>query len=58
MRWEQVDAALAGAAPGTVGASRPELSEYCCRATAPELLFTENESNAERRWGQPNPLRT
>ncbi len=22
---------------------------------APELLFTENESNASRLWGQPNP---
>ena len=21
----------------------------------PELLFTENESNAQRLWGQPNP---
>ena len=21
----------------------------------PELLFTENETNAQRLWGQPNP---
>ena len=28
-----------------------------CRATAsPELLFTENESNAGRLWGQPNAV--
>jgi hypothetical protein len=27
-----------------------------CQGT-PELLFTENESNAERLWGAPNPTR-
>jgi hypothetical protein len=43
---------------GTVLASHPTLGErvlYC--EGAPELLFTENESNASRLWGQPNPSR-
>ncbi len=37
-------------------ASHPELGEYTlsCDGT-PELLFTENETNAQRLWGQPNP---
>ena len=41
---------------GAIVASHPELGEYTlsCGGT-PELLFTENESNAERLWGQPNP---
>ena len=35
-------------------ASRPRHAT-CCRATAtPELLFTENESNVQHLWGQPN----
>src|SRR5262249_40011701 len=40
----------------TVVASHPELGDrmmYC--EGSPELLFTENESNAGRLWGQPNP---
>ena len=37
----------------------PELGEYTlycdgARTGAPELLFTENESNFQRLWGQPN----
>ena len=37
-------------------ASHPELGDYTLSCEgAPELLFTENESNAERLWGQPNP---
>ena len=33
-----------------------QLGEYTLQCDgAPELLFTENESNAERLWGQPNP---
>ena len=41
--------------PGAIQASHPELGEYWlyCEG-APELLFTENESNAQRLWGQPN----
>src|SRR4029077_3699875 len=40
----------------TVLASHPKLGErvlYC--DGGPELLFTENESNASRLWGQSNP---
>jgi hypothetical protein len=41
---------------GRVVASHPEFGErtFCCEGN-PELLFTENESNANRLWGQPNP---
>jgi hypothetical protein len=41
---------------GTVVASHAELGEYTLTCGGqPELLFTENESNAERLWGQPSP---
>jgi hypothetical protein len=38
-----------------IQASHAELGDYwlCCDDT-PELLFTENESNAQRLWSQPN----
>jgi hypothetical protein len=41
---------------GTVIASHPELGQYslACEG-AGELLFTENESNHERLWGQSSP---
>ena len=41
---------------GTVRASHAELGDCTldCEGN-PELLFTENESNASRLWGQPNP---
>jgi hypothetical protein len=43
-------------AGGAVVASHPELGAFTLSCDgAPELLFTENESNAERLWGQPNP---
>jgi mannosylglycerate hydrolase MGH1-like protein len=41
---------------GAIDASHHSLGNYrlyCDRAT--ELLFTENESNAQRLWGAPNP---
>ena len=39
-----------------VRAVHPELGEYWLSCDgSPELLFTENESNAQRLWGQPNP---
>jgi hypothetical protein len=39
-----------------VVASHPELGDYTLACDgAPDLLFTENESNAQRLWGQPNP---
>jgi mannosylglycerate hydrolase MGH1-like protein len=39
---------------GAILASHPELGDYVlsCEGT-PELLFTDNESNTERLWGQP-----
>ena len=40
---------------GSIHASHPEIGDYVlyCDGT-PELLFTENESNLQRLWGQPN----
>jgi hypothetical protein len=40
---------------GVIVATHPELGEYALTCEGdPELLFTENESNAERLWGQPS----
>jgi hypothetical protein len=41
---------------GAIRARHPELGEVtlACDGAA-ELLFTENETNASRLWGQPNP---
>jgi hypothetical protein len=40
---------------GAVRASHPELGDYTLYCDgSPELLFTENETNANRLWGQPN----
>ena len=40
---------------GAVVASHPELGDYTLACDGkPELLFTENESNALRLWSQPN----
>src|SRR5947208_662032 len=46
---------LREAGHGAIQATHRELGEYWlfCDGT-PELLFTENESNAQRLWGQPN----
>ena len=42
-------------AHGGVLASHPDLGDYTLSCEgARELLFTENETNAERLWGQPN----
>jgi hypothetical protein len=42
----------------TIRASHPELVDYSLVCDgSPELLFTENETNANRLWGQPNPTR-
>ena len=41
---------------GVIHASHPKLGDYTLQCEgAAELLFTENESNASRLWGQPNP---
>ncbi len=46
---------LREAGPGVIEASHHELGEYVLHVRrAPELLFTENETNAQRLWGQPN----
>jgi len=47
---------LGQSAEGTIIASHPQLGDrtmYC--EGAPAIIFTENESNAGRLWGQPNP---
>ena len=42
-------------APGAVQASHHELGDYWFYCDgAPELLFTENETNTQRLWGQPS----
>jgi hypothetical protein len=42
-------------AGGAIRALHPELGEYTLTCDGlPELLFTENESNLLRLWGQPN----
>ena len=45
---------LRAAAPGVIEASHHDLGEYrlICDG-GPELLFTENETNTQRLWGQP-----
>jgi hypothetical protein len=46
---------LREAAPGLIHATHPDLGQYWLYCEkAPELLFTENESNARRLWRQPN----
>lgn len=41
--------------PATIQAVHPELGEYRLHCDGgPELLFTENESNKQRLWSQPN----
>ena len=41
---------------GKIHASHPEAGDYMLQCEgAPELLFTENESNVYRLWGQHNP---
>jgi hypothetical protein len=43
------------ASGGAVAASHAELGERTLSCDgAPELLFTENDSNTQRLWGQPN----
>jgi hypothetical protein len=43
-------------ATNSIEASHHELGTYTLLCDgSPELLFTENESNAQRLWGQPNP---
>jgi hypothetical protein len=47
---------LGKTAPGGLLASHPALGDVTMNCEgSPELLFTENESNASRLWGQPDP---
>jgi hypothetical protein len=47
---------LREAAPGVLHATHWELGQYWLYCEGdPELLFTENETNAQRLWNQPNP---
>lgn len=40
----------------SIQATHPKLGEYTLQSDgASELLFTENETNNQRLWGQPNP---
>ena len=56
--WEKgaTKPAMCEVEPGTIAAAHFQLGErrLYCEGNA-ELLFTENESNANRLWGQPNP---
>jgi hypothetical protein len=46
---------LREAAPGSIQGSHPDLGQYWLYCDGnPELLFTENETNLQRLWGQPN----
>lgn len=41
--------------PAAIQASHPDLAPYWLHCDGlPELLFTENETNAQHLWGQPN----
>ncbi len=52
---EEPKPSLRAAGPGVIHASHHELGEYWLSCDgASELLFTENESNNERLWAQPN----
>ena len=56
--WQDGEAkpALRQGKDGTVQTSHPQLGECTLHCEGnPELLFTENESNATRLRGQPNP---
>ena len=53
---DDIKPALRETAAGTILASHDELGERTLRCEGdPELLFTENETNVNRLWGQPNP---
>jgi hypothetical protein len=42
-------------AGGAIASTHPELGNYTLYCDgSPELLFTENETNSQRLWGQPN----
>jgi hypothetical protein len=52
---EQPKPSLRAVGPGAIQATHHELGDYWLQCDgAPELLFTENESNTQRLWSQPN----
>jgi hypothetical protein len=56
--WEQGEPkpVIGQVGENKISASHPSLGEYTLHCEgATELLFTENESNNEKLWGQPNP---
>ncbi len=56
--WEDPETkpGLRRSGDGEIHASHPQLGDYTLQCEgAAELLFTENESNASRLWGHPNP---
>ena len=56
--WEQniPKPSMGQIAEGAVRAAHPQLGDHTLSCEGgPELLFTENESNNSRLWGQPNP---
>jgi len=55
--WGENDSkpSLREVGPGVIHVSHQELGEYRLHCDGrPELLFTENDSNATRLWHQPN----
>src|SRR6185312_10185348 len=56
--WDQHETkpAMRRASGDSIQASHPQFGDYTLQCEgAAELLFTENESNAGRLWGEPNP---
>jgi hypothetical protein len=52
---EQPKPSLRAVGPDTIQATHPGLGDYWLHCQgASELLFTENETNTSRLWGQPN----
>ncbi len=52
---DEVKPSLRAVAPGVIESSHPQLGIYCLLCDGDhELLFTENESNAQRLWDQPS----
>jgi hypothetical protein len=52
---EEPKPSLRAVGSSAMQATHPALGDYWLLCDgAPELLFTENESNAQRLWGQPN----
>jgi hypothetical protein len=52
----EVKPVIRQAGRGAIQASHPQLGDYTLQCEgAAELLFTENESNVNHLWGQPNP---